>query len=165
MCFPFEVSIACRKFEEHTQNNVRLFLHRIFQELPRESTEDGVLGVLDQLHEAKVKLPRSLSVPVSRPMTKWEQFAKANRIQKTNKSKMVYDKVDKNWKIRYGGRSLKHAEDKREIAIEHKAGSNYMQDPFAEKAALKVAKRAKQNLAEIKNKVHAAGYRLPRGKK
>ena len=47
-------------------------------------------------------LPRGKPLPVSRPATKWEQFATQKGITKKKRSKLVFDEGEQDWKRRFG---------------------------------------------------------------
>jgi hypothetical protein len=50
-------------------------------------------------HMCACSLPQ---VPKPKPPTKWEKFAKAKGIQKTKRSRMVFDEATDQYKPRYG---------------------------------------------------------------
>lgn len=80
-------------------------------------------------------------------MTKWERFAKEKGIHKAaGRNRLVYDDVATDWKLRYGGRSLRKEEEKRTIFIEHKKGADFMQDPFELRAQEKSLSKATQEM-------------------
>lgn len=85
-----------------------------------------------------------------KPKTKWEKFAKEKGIRKASgRNRLIFDDVEKDWKLRYGGRSLKKAEEKRDFIIEHKKGDDYMADPFEAKAIEKSLSKSKQQMKVI----------------
>lgn len=139
-------------------------IHKLFIDLPRESSDEGVLGVLAPPHEALFKLPRGMPCPKpQQDTTKWGQFAKARGIaSKTHRNKLVYDKVDDDYKIRFGGRSLKKSMEKYNWIVPHKAGMPAGQDPFQVEKEKKALATAKQSMRSAENKVRKAGLRLSR---
>eukprot|EP01056_Protomagalhaensia_sp_Gyna25_P003246 Protomagalhaensia_sp_Gyna_25__3245@NODE_2950_length_805_cov_87_027415_g2465_i0_p1_GENE_NODE_2950_length_805_cov_87_027415_g2465_i0NODE_2950_length_805_cov_87_027415_g2465_i0_p1_ORF_typecomplete_len178_score38_11RRS1/PF04939_12/3_6e30_NODE_2950_length_805_cov_87_027415_g2465_i0168701 len=150
-----------KRFDELITERLQNFVHSIYKELPRETTEDGTFGLLEPLYMRKFQLPRTRRVPTRDVlMTKWEEFAKKKGIRKTKKQSLVFDAVDKNWKLNRGGRSLKHAEEQREWLIEHKSSENPYIDPFQLRNEMKKAKRGKQQIQEFHNKVRKSGYKL-----
>eukprot|EP01053_Blabericola_migrator_P009390 Blabericola_migrator_1__9389@NODE_506_length_7963_cov_38_720618_g388_i0_p8_GENE_NODE_506_length_7963_cov_38_720618_g388_i0NODE_506_length_7963_cov_38_720618_g388_i0_p8_ORF_typecomplete_len181_score39_08RRS1/PF04939_12/6_6e33DUF4390/PF14334_6/0_076_NODE_506_length_7963_cov_38_720618_g388_i061806722 len=149
------------KFEAQAAAKLQEFIHQIYKTLPYEDIDVGRVGVLAPIHERKFKLPRSLPIPAAQKLpTKWEEFAKKKGIQKRRKQALVFDPVEKNWKINRGGRSLKHAEDKRTWFIEHKDHENPYVDPFKLRREMKSLEKAKQKMKEVSNKVRKAGYKL-----
>ena len=124
-------------------------MKRIFSVLPREYDDEGILAVLHPLRDATVKLPRALPLPTKRPTTKWEAFAQSKGIRKEKRNKLQFDKVDQDWKLRYGRKSLKKAEETRNFMIEHKRGTDPMVDPFKEENNRQKLRKAEQKVKVI----------------
>jgi len=53
-------------------------------------------------------LPRGKPIPVAKPPTRWEQFAKTKGIHKQKRSAKVFDEASREWKYRYGSKSAKN---------------------------------------------------------
>ena len=77
--------------------------------LPTTSSPDGPLA---QLPTPTTQLPRAKALPKPKPLTKWEQFAKAKNIQKKRKEKKVWDEEKQEWVDRWG---WKGATKKKEV--------------------------------------------------
>ncbi|EZG61394.1 ribosome biogenesis regulatory protein [Gregarina niphandrodes] len=159
-----ESVVGSDEYQEVCRRNVSQMVHRCIQELPREKTDEGVMGVLDHISDRKVVLPRGKPCPVAKATsTTWEKFAKAKGIEKKGKrSAFVFDDIEKNYKLRFGGRSLRKAEKQRDFIIEHKGGRKVYGDPFIERAQAKALDKAKQKYRTLQNKVKTAGYKLKR---
>ena len=126
--------------------------------LPRETNEHGVFGVLQPICERKFALPRAMPIPktAKKMHTKWEIFAKSKRIEKDpRRSRLVYDEVDNDYKLRWGTKSIKKAAEKRNIIYEYSANEDFMSNPFDEQKKQKMYMKSAQKLREIKNKLRA----------
>ena len=95
----------------------------------------------------------------AKPPTKWELFCQAKGIDpKKKKSRMVWDEASKDWVPRWGYKSKKQRDEKREWLIEEKeTDAPYVgdDDPFLRKSRDKKLKQAKHKAKEIKNKMRA----------
>lgn len=103
-------------------------------------------------------LPREKPAPKEKNKTKWEKFREERGIApRAKRSRLVFDPITKDWVPRHGAGSVKKIADKHEWAMVEKpkhreAGVS----PFEYAAMEKKAKRDKQKLAELKNKVSAS---------
>jgi regulator of ribosome biosynthesis len=88
-------------------------------ELNTKRVDDTVVA---ELPKCKYLLPRSKPIPKPKPPTKWELYAKEKGIQKRKKEKLVWDETSKEWKPRYGYRSINRNEDKWLIEVPDNAG-------------------------------------------
>merc|ERR1719183_3413473 len=69
----------------HSRDNVQLLVNKLFNTLPQEQTETGIVGVLRNHYEApkdEYRCPREKPCPKEKPMTRWEKFALEKGIQK-----------------------------------------------------------------------------------
>ncbi|KAI3836030.1 hypothetical protein MKX03_037548, partial [Papaver bracteatum] len=48
------------------------------------------------------RLPREKTLPMRRPPTVWETFAKTKGIKNRKKDKVIYDELTHSWKRRHG---------------------------------------------------------------
>ncbi|OEH78273.1 ribosome biogenesis regulatory [Cyclospora cayetanensis] len=143
--------------------------HRLFS-LPREASDDGIFVYLPPLPKIDtLRFPRTLKVgrrcfrrlvvlrvmrmrvlrlqlPSSRPLTRWEAFAKAKGIEKRKRSRLVWSEEVKDWVPRWGPRGLK--------AIQRQA-----QDPFKKEKQQRELQKAKQKLREVRNAAEAQAGR------
>ena len=86
--------------EKMATKGVQSLINRLFA-LPFE--EDATAGPVVKLpvHE-HFRLPREKPVPMPRPETKWEKFAKEKGITKKKRDRMIWDEEQKEWKPRWG---------------------------------------------------------------
>lgn len=88
--------------------------------MPWEKSNEGVLVTLPK---SQVVIPREKHVPLPKPPTKWELFAKMKGIKpktKEQRSKMVFDETTGEWVHKFGYKKPKTEEDS--WIIEHKPG-------------------------------------------
>ena len=105
-----------------------------------------------KLPEAIITLPRSLPIPVAKPMTKWEKYKKEKGITQRKRSRMVYSEEIGDWVPRWGRGSVKKIQDSMNWAMEEKEpGVN----PFEQKSNEKQLAKAKQLKRQIKNEEYA----------
>lgn len=81
-----------------SRDNTQLLLNQVW-ELPTERIEEAIVVRLPQ---PTTVLPRSKPVPKPRPLTKWQEFAKAKGIQKKKKDKLQWDEQLQKWVPLYG---------------------------------------------------------------
>jgi regulator of ribosome biosynthesis len=70
-----------------------------------------------KLPSPKLVIPREKPVPQTKPLTRWEKFAKEKGIKKKKKSKMEYDEATGEYKPTWGYKS-KSQEAERPWCIE-----------------------------------------------
>ena len=125
--------------------NVTALLQTIAR-LPRE-------GTVVTLPEPTLLLPRAKSVPVPKPLTKWEKFRLANGMGRRRKrSRMVYEETVDDFVPRWGPYSAKHIRDHTEFAKEEKNG----EDQFEKESFVKAKGKARTKEKQIRNKMHAS---------
>lgn len=138
--------------------NARTLLKRIY-ELPAESSEEGRLVVIPT--RQSFLLPRQNPVPAPQPKTRWQKFAEAQNIHKRKRSRLVWDDAVNDWVPRWGKGSSKKIQQKlNEAVIELKDNEDIRTVIESRRADAKLGKN-KQQLRELRNKVEAAGGRLP----
>ena len=104
------------------------------------------------LPEAIITLPRSLPIPVAKPMTKWEKYKKEKGITQRKRSRMVYSEEVGDWVPRWGRGSVKKIQDSLNWAMEEKEpGVN----PFEQKSTERQLTKAKQLKRQMKNEEYA----------
>lgn len=104
------------------------------------------------LPEAIITLPRSLPIPVAKPMTKWEKYKKEKGITQRKRSRMVYSEEVGDWVPRWGRGSVKKIQDSLNWAMEEKEpGVN----PFEQKSTERQLAKAKQLKRQMKNEEYA----------
>jgi regulator of ribosome biosynthesis len=89
---------------EVSRDNTQLLLNKVFA-LPTASVD---VGVLAQLPKPTTHLPREKPVPVPKPLTRWEKFAKDKGIHKTKRSRLEFDDESGEYLPRYGSGSKKN---------------------------------------------------------
>eukprot|EP00768_Dysnectes_brevis_P003201 gnl/Dysnectes_brevis/2297_a2703_2356.p1 GENE.gnl/Dysnectes_brevis/2297_a2703_2356~~gnl/Dysnectes_brevis/2297_a2703_2356.p1 ORF type:complete len:221 (+),score=67.13 gnl/Dysnectes_brevis/2297_a2703_2356:24-665(+) len=100
---PKRISKNAKRFTEdniikRATQNIQLLVDQIF-DLPREDTDEGPVAVIPTV---TFRLPREKPVPVDRPQTKWEQFAKEKGIKKRKRDRRVWDDKREEYRARWG---------------------------------------------------------------
>eukprot|EP01116_Phalansterium_solitarium_P003928 TRINITY_DN14776_c0_g1_i1.p1 TRINITY_DN14776_c0_g1~~TRINITY_DN14776_c0_g1_i1.p1 ORF type:complete len:316 (-),score=129.46 TRINITY_DN14776_c0_g1_i1:123-1043(-) len=132
--------------QESARDCVQLLFNKLFQ-LPTERDGPDVFATLPK---AQTVLPREKRIPVPKPPTKWEQFAKLKGITKKKRSRMVYDDaVDGQLRPRWGYGRAGPAQDQ---IIEARPGDDPTVDPFEAQAAKKKLAKTKQLKREAANR-------------
>lgn len=104
------------------------------------------------LPEAIITLPRTLPIPVAKPLTKWEKYKQEKGIVQRKRSRMVYSEEVGDWVPRWGRGSVKKIQDSMNWAMEEKEpGVN----PFEQKSNEKQISKAKQLKRQMKNEEYA----------
>ena len=104
------------------------------------------------LPEAIITLPRSMPIPVAKPLTKWEKYKQEKGIVQRKRSRMVYSEEVGDWVPRWGRGSVKKIQDSMNWAMEEKEpGVN----PFEQKSNEKQLAKAKQLKRQMKNEEYA----------
>ena len=107
------------------------------------------------LPESIITLPRSLPIPIQKPMTKWEKYKMEKGITQRKRGRMVYSEEVGDWVPRWGKGSVKHIQDSMNWVMEEKEpGVN----PFEQKSNEKQIAKAKQMKKQIKNEESAKKY-------
>jgi len=140
-----------------TRDNVQLLVNGIW-ELPTERLDEHIVA---KLPKPTFALPRARKLPVPKPLTKWEQFAKAKGIKKTTRDKKVYDTELDKWVPRYGYQKFK-AEQEKDWVLEVPQNLDPMTDMFQKKKDLKNERVAKNEIARMKNIARAQKVQIPR---
>ena len=100
------------------------------------------------LPEPIINLPRSLPIPIAKPLTKWEKYKQEKGITQRKRSRMVFSEEIGDWVPRWGKGSVKKIQDSLNWAMEEKEpGVN----PFEQKANEKQLAKAKQLKRQMKN--------------
>ncbi|KAL8269339.1 hypothetical protein Esti_006729 [Eimeria stiedai] len=150
---PLEVTTD---LSEHTQKTAQCFVSRLFA-LPRESSSDGISVCLPRPPKVDtMRFPRALKLPVQRPLTRWEQFAKAKGIKKRKRSRLVWSDEAGDWVPRWGPHSKKALERKGQAVIEEKGGIHLRGRSSKLKEAAAAAAAGKQRLASANPDAAAA---------
>ena len=134
-----------------SRDNVQLLVSRLFQ-LEREESDAGPLAVLPA---PETPLPREMPVPVPRPETRWEQYAKSKGIQKKKRDRMVFDEEKKEWAPTWGYKRAK--DDTKDWAIPITGSMDPFADHFAVKKMEKKGRVLKNREQQVKNQARAAG--------
>lgn len=137
------------------RENTQLIVNQLFQ-LPTEAAEVGRLAILPP---AKIKLPRALPVPVEKPLTKWEQYKRDNRLKTRKKEKLVFDEASGTWKERYGPNKANKLDDNWIIEAKgaDKGGTTLGSDPWSEARADKKQRKKKGKDRQAENILRAQG--------
>ncbi|XP_053664322.1 ribosome biogenesis regulatory protein homolog [Anopheles marshallii] len=139
-----------------TRDNVQLLINSIWQ-LPTERVDESIVA---KLPPPKAPLPRARKLPVPKPLTKWEEFAKKKGIKKRPREKKVYDTVLDKWVPTYGYQRYK-AEKEKDWVLEVPQNDPY-RDMFKEKRDLRIERVAKNEVARMKNIARAKKIATPR---
>ncbi|XP_050463189.1 ribosome biogenesis regulatory protein homolog [Cataglyphis hispanica] len=142
-----------------TRDNVQLLINKIW-ELPIERTNDVIMATLPK---PEYVLPRSRVIPKSKPLTKWQQFAKQKGIQVKNKgkTKLKWDEELKKWIPRYGYRRANALKQKKWL-IEAKNNDDPTDDPFSKAKIAKKERQSKNEFQRLRNIAKSRNIKLPR---
>lgn len=140
-----------------TRDNTQLLINAVW-ELPTEREEEAVVA---KMPAPKTVLPRSRKLPVPKPLTKWEQIAKAKGIKKRVRDKKVYDEVLDKWVPTYGYQRYK-AEKEKDWVLEVPQNADPNKDMFQEKRDLRIDRIAKNEIARMRNIARAKKIQTPR---
>ncbi|EFA09302.2 ribosome biogenesis regulatory protein homolog [Tribolium castaneum] len=140
-----------------TRDNTQLLFNQIW-ELPTERIDEAIVA---KLPKQKFCLPRFKPVPRPRPLTKWEQFAKAKGIVKKKKSKLSWDEQLQKWIPLYGFKRSAALKEK-DWLIEVPQNADPLEDQFAKKVEAKSEKVAKNELQRLRNVAKAKNVKVPR---
>lgn len=80
------------------RDNTQLLLNKVW-DLPTERLEEAIVV---RLPPPTTSLPRAKPVPKPKPLTKWQEFAKAKGITKNKKDKLKWDEQVQKWVPLYG---------------------------------------------------------------
>ena len=99
-----------------------------------------------------ITLPRSLPIPVAKPLTKWEKYKQEKGIIQRKRSRMVYSEEVGDWVPRWGKGSIKKIQNAMNWAMEEKEpGVN----PFEQQSNERQLAKAKQLKRQLKNEEYA----------
>ncbi len=161
------------KFEDKLQAisimNIKKIIHSLYAlKVKKDQTFEAIPDehqVIDfgqsryevNLPKATTAFPRHKKIPEQQALTKWERFAKEKGIQKTKRSRMVFDEITKTWVPRWGPGSLKKIQDSVDIIREVKTGEDPNADPFEKKSKTKQLDKERQKYNELRNKMESKG--------
>ena len=143
--------------QDLTRDNTQLLINAIW-ELPTERLEENIVA---KLPEPKFILPRARKLPVPKPLTKWEQIAKAKGIKKRKRDTKVFDEVLGEWVPTYGYKRYK-AEKEKDWIIEVPKNADPNKDMFQERKDLRIERIARNEVARMKNIARAKKIQVPR---
>ncbi|KAH9498437.1 Rhodanese- sulfurtransferase [Bulinus truncatus] len=138
-----------------TRDATQVLFNSLWQ-LPVEQVEANYLITLP---EVKTWLPREKPVPKTRPLTKWQEYAKTKGILNKKKSRMVWDEASQQYKPRWG---YKRANDStNQWLIEVPENADPMEDQFAKRKTEKNERVAKNELQRLRNIARAQKKKVP----
>lgn len=139
-----------------TRDNTQLLINSVW-ELPTERDEEAVVA---KMPAPRTILPRARKLPVPKPLTKWEQIAKAKGIKKRVRDKKVYDEVLDKWVPTYGYQRYKA--DKEKDWVLEVPHNDPNKDMFQEKRDLRIDRIAKNEIARMRNIARTKKIQTPR---
>ncbi|XP_046919583.2 ribosome biogenesis regulatory protein homolog [Dermatophagoides farinae] len=155
-------SLKSEKREEYikslTRDNTQLVLNQIWN-LETKRVDNVITAVLPK--QAVYNLPRTKPIPKPKPPTKWELFARSKGITKKKKERMVWDEVTKQWRPRFGYRSIAQQKQENEWMIEVPDQANPNEDYFAKRSEERNERVAKNELQRLRNISRNLKLRLP----
>lgn len=92
---------------ELARDNAQLLWNGLYS-LPLTEDSSNEPGRLVTLPTRTAVLPREKPIPVQKPLTRWEKFAKEKGIVKQKRSAKVFDEASGEWKYRHGSKSAKN---------------------------------------------------------
>jgi regulator of ribosome biosynthesis len=125
--------------------STQLIVNKLFK-LPTERVEDSLVV---KLPKAVTILPREKPLPKKKAPTKWEAYAALKGIQKTKKSRKVWDDVAKEWRYSWG--KDKVSQKNKQWLIEMKKNEEPDTDLFAKASTAKSERVAKNELQRLRN--------------
>ncbi len=143
-------TVALKKNSDEFLKNACLFstqliVNKLFK-LPTERIEDSLVV---KLPKPLIILPREKQLPKKKPQTKWEAYAALKGIQKTKKSRKVWDDVAKEWRYSWG--KDKVSQKNKQWIIEMKKNEDPNTDLFAKANSAKNERVAKNELQRLRN--------------
>ncbi|XP_043243922.1 ribosome biogenesis regulatory protein homolog [Amphibalanus amphitrite] len=132
--------------QQLARDNCQLLFNRLYQ-LPTQ-TKDDVTTV--NLPAAQLRMPREKPAPKPKPLTKWEEYAKAKGISRNKKGKKIWDTELKRWVPRYGAKKAQ-ADREKNWVMEVPANVDPNTDMFAKAAEKKRERVAKNELQRLRN--------------
>lgn len=106
------------------------------------------------LPKSKTQLPREKPLPIEKPKTRFEQFRLEKGLTKKRKDKIVYDKNNDEYRLRYG---YKRANDKSDVWM-MEVPDNSTEDPYMKLEKEKKERIKEQKKRERRNQKRAARY-------
>lgn len=142
-----------------TRDNAQILINKIW-DLPTKCVEEVIVA---ELPKPTYVLPRARAIPKPKPLTKWQQFAKAKglRTKKKGTSKMKWDDILQKWTPTYGFRRAE-AEKQKEWLIECNNEGKPITDPFEEAKKSKKERVAKNEFQKLRNIAKARNIKLPK---
>jgi len=142
---------------ELARDNTQLLINAIWQ-LPTERVEEVIVA---KLPAPTTRLPREKPLPVPKPLTKWEKYAKEKGIVKTKrKEKKVWDEIVNEWVPQFGYKK-KIVEDKKNWMIEIKETPDPNLFPHEKQEEDKKERKAKNELQRLRNLARAKNIDVP----
>jgi len=142
------------ELKARARDNCQLLLNELWT-LPTERNQEAIVAILPPPTSL---LPREKPVPVPKPPTKWEQYAKEKGIVKKKKSRLVWDDAVREWIPRFGYKKAV-AETEKNWIMEYKEGEN--QDPREKMIEEKREKVAKNELQRLRNIARGKKTKVP----
>jgi regulator of ribosome biosynthesis len=151
---PIDEESYSENLEDHLQtlarDGVQTLLGDLFK-LPTTSSPDGPMA---QLPLPTTVLPRAKPLPKPKPLTKWEQFAKAKGIQHKNRDKKVWDEERQEWVNRWG-KDGKNKEKEEQWITEVPMHADVDHDPAKVARDARKARVAKNERQQLQNLARA----------
>ncbi|CAG8497019.1 14528_t:CDS:2 [Acaulospora morrowiae] len=133
-----------------TRDNTQLLINQLFK-LPVDSSQN--VGLLIELPDPVTAIPREKPLPKSKPLTRWEKFAKAKGIQHRRKDRKIFDEASGEWVSRWGYKGV-NDDGANDWLIPVPDNSDPYEDQFAKmreakrERILKNEKRHRRNVEE-----------------
>jgi regulator of ribosome biosynthesis len=137
--------------KEVARNNAQFLVNKLWQ-LPTKRVEDVIVAVLPK---PTTILPREKEIPKTKPLTKWQEYAKMKGIQNKKKGRMVWDEESKSWKPRWGYKRANNAEDDWLVQIPDQ--KDPYRDYYGDRKEAKKERVAKNELQRLRNVGRTAG--------
>ncbi|THH12235.1 hypothetical protein EW145_g108 [Phellinidium pouzarii] len=141
--------------EAYLQSTARIGAQVLLSALLQCQTRPSADGPLTLLPPPTTLLPRAKPLPVPKPPTKWEQFARAKGIQNRRKDLKEWDEERGEWRARWG-HSGKNKEEEGAWLNEVKANADVEADPEKEARAERKARIAKNERQQMQNAARAS---------
>ncbi|XP_073997958.1 ribosome biogenesis regulatory protein homolog [Rhodnius prolixus] len=142
--------------KEIARDNTQILINSLW-DLPTERYEGSIVA---KLPTPTYILPREKPVPVPKPPTKWELYAKEKGIKNVKKTQSVWDDILKKWVPRHGYKKAM-AEKEKNWIIEVPDNVDPYTDMFEKKAEQKQEKVAKNEFQRLRNIAKAKKIKVP----
>jgi len=147
--YPIEKS-SSSSIDRHILESGRCAVQALINEvyaLQRKSSNNLLYAVLPK---STTVLPREKAIPVDKPLTKWEQYAKEKGIKKKKSEQKTWDEIAEKWVPTYGKMKVQVEKEKNWV-MEVPMQADPFEDQFKKVANKKKEVDAKNQFQKMRN--------------